>query len=259
MEINWLELWQDLINANPHISNGEPMKRYRTHAQQRRQRPDPLLDYVVQSIDNNVTVLDIGAGNGRWTVPLAQKAKAVTAVEPAADMLEMLNENLQSSRLKVQVVQSSWEEAQVETYDIAICAHAMYSSPNLKSFVRKMEQHARKSCYLEIRLPPVDGVIGDLAHSIYGRLYDSANAMVAYNALYSLGIYANMLVENEIYPWVNDSFEEAFQRAKRHLHLNSTAAYDQLIQDTLRKRLTLRNNLYIWPDGMRSALLWWNT
>ena len=104
----------------------------------------------------------------------------------------------------------------------------------------------------------MNGVIGELTNTIYGRVYDSANAIIAYNALYSLGIYANVLVENEVYPWTNSTLEEAFLRAKRHLHLETNSTYDMLIQDTLRKRLVLLNNSYIWPDGMRSALLWWN-
>jgi SAM-dependent methyltransferase len=258
MEINWLELWRELIITNPHTPDSEPMKRYKIHARQRRQRPDSLLDFVLKSIDSRVTVLDIGAGNGRWTIPLARIARNVTAIEPAGDMLDVLRENIKTAQVNIQIIQSSWEEANVEAHDIVVCAHAMYSIPDLALFVHKMEQHTRKTCYMAIRLPPVDGVIGELSNAIYGRLHDSANAVVAYNALYSLGIYTNVLVENDIYCWVNNTLEEAFIRAKRHLHLESTSAYDGLIRDTLCKRLVLSNNRYIWPDGMRSALLWWS-
>jgi FkbM family methyltransferase len=258
MKIDWLELWRELILANPHTPDSGPIKRYKAHSHQKRERPDPLLDLILQSVDSNVTVLDIGAGNGRWTVPLAQRAKVVTAIEPDREMVEILQDNIQSSLVNIQIMQSSWEESQAEIHDIVVCAHAMYSSPDFAAFVHKMEQHARKTCYLAIRLPPADGIIAELTNTIYGRIYDSANAVIAYNALYSLGIYANVLVENEIYPWVNNTFEEAFLRAKRHLHLERTDTYDQLIRDTLSRRLNPTNNVYIWPDGMRSALLWWN-
>jgi len=257
MEIDWLNLWRELIIANPHSPDSEPIRRYKTHAQQRRLRPDPLLDFVLQSVDSSATVLDIGAGNGRWTIPLAAKAKAITAIEPDRDMLKVLRENILTVQGKIQIIPSSWENAQVEVHDIAVCAHAMYSSRDLASFVRKMDQHARKACYLAIRLPPVNGIIAELSKAISGHVYDSANAVIAFNALYSLGIYANVLVEKDIYPWVNITLEEAFLRAKRHLRLDSDNTYDNLIMDTLHKRLTLSNKGYIWPDGMRSALLWW--
>lgn len=258
MDINWFEMWRELIVANSYRADSEPIRRYKNHSHQKRERPDPLLDFILQSIDGNVTVLDIGAGNGRWAIPLAKRAKTVTAIEPDREMVELLKENMKDSKGNIKIIRSSWEEAQVEAHDIVVCAHAMYSSPDLALFTNKMDHYARKSCYLSIRLPPADGVIGKLSHAIYGRLYDSANAVIAYNALYSLGIYANVLVENEIYPWVNSTFEEAFLRAKRHLHLESANVHDKLIRDTLGKSLIPAEEGYIWPDGMRSALLWWS-
>lgn len=257
METNWLDLWRDLINANPHTPSSEPMKRYKTHAYEGKQRPDPLLDFVLQSIDASMSVLDIGAGSGRWTVPIARVAKSVTAIEPSGEMLEILHNNLKTAPANIEIIQTSWEEADIHDHDIIVSAHAMYSSPDLAYFVHKMEQHARKGCYMAIRLPPVDGVLGVLSKTIYGRIFDSANAVIAYNALYSLGIYANILVEKDIHYWVNNAPEEAFLRVKRHLHLESTPDYDNLIQDTLKKRLVFANNCYVWPDGMRSALIWW--
>jgi hypothetical protein len=134
----------------------------------------------------------------------------------------------------------------------------MYSSPDLAFFVRKMEQHTRKTCYLAVRLLPVDGVISELHKTIYGSPHDSANAIIAYNALYSLGIYANVLVEHDIYRWTNNTLEEAFIRARRHLRLDSNHDFDGLIRDTLQKRLTPSERGFVWPDGMRSALLHWS-
>jgi SAM-dependent methyltransferase len=254
---DWLALWQELTIANPHSPDSGPIKRYKTHATQQKERPDPLLDYVQQSIDCSMTVLDIGAGNGRWSIPLAKAAKTVTAIEPDSEMLKLLRDNLKKTGTKIVLKQSNWEEAIVEVHDIAVSAHAIYSSPNFAFFVNKMEQHARKICYLEIRLPPVEGIIGALSKEIYDRPFDSTNAVIAYNALYSLGIYVNILVEKEIYHWTNNTLEEALMRAKRHLHLESNSTYDQLILDTLCKRLVPAATGYIWPDGMRSALLWW--
>ena len=258
MEINWLNLWRELIIANPRTINDDPLKRYKRHAYQKQERPDPLLDFVLQSVDKSLTVLDIGAGSGRWTIPISRRAGGVTAIEPLDDMLNLLWENTKDAGTKIRTVQSTWENAEVEVHDIVVCAHSMYSSPDLALFVRKMEKYARKTCYMSIRLPPVDGIIGELAKIIYGRPYDSANAIIAYNALYSMGIYANILVENEIYPWTDISFEETCIRAKRHLNIGSASTYDEMIRDTLSKRLSRSGDLFIWPDGMRSALLWWN-
>jgi hypothetical protein len=174
-------------------------------------------------------------------------------------MIDNLRGNIAVAGLNnIQIIRSSWEDAVVEPHEISVCSHAMYASPDLASFVRKMERYTTGTCYLAIRLPPADGVIGELSLGIYGRQHDSPNTIIAYNALYSMSIHANILVEKDIYHWSDNTFEEAFTRARRHLRLQSSTTHDKLIRDTLTRRLTIENNKYIWPDGMRSALLWWS-
>ncbi len=259
VKIDWLELWRELVNAASQSKSSELARRYETHSRKKAERPDPLLDFVLRNIDNQVALLEVGAGSGRWTISLAKIAKTVTVIEPSDAMLDMLLENIATANVNnIHILQTSWEEAVVQPHDVIVCAHAMYASPDLAAFVHKMEQYARKRCYLAMRLPPYDGIIGELSLSIYGHPHDSPNAIIAYNALYSMGIYANVLVEDGIYRWVNSTFEEAFARAKRHLHLELSAIHDALIRDTLARRLRYSNNSYIWPDGMRSALLWWS-
>jgi SAM-dependent methyltransferase len=260
IESNWLELWQKLASTSAQTRKERKVSRYETHFRRKsKERPDPLLDFVLQNISSRNTFLDIGAGSGRWAIPVAKVAKSVTAVEPSAAMLDILQENITTAKLNnIEVVQAHWENAGIEPHDMISCVHAIYESNNLADFVRKMDQYARERCYLVLRFPPHDGIIGELSISIYGHPYDSPNAIIAFNALYSMGIYANVLVENNILHWVDSTFEEAFSRAKGHLHLESSTTYDELIRDTLTRRLTFSNNTYIWPDGMRSALLWWS-
>jgi hypothetical protein len=259
IETDWLELWKELAASVPQSSNREMVSRFKNHAQKRSERPDSLLDFIIDNIDCETTVIDVGAGSGRWTIPLAQKARSITAVEPSEDMRKVLEESISNSGVKnVRIIRNSWEEAAPEPHDIVVCAHAMYSSPDLASFVRKMEKYSAKACYMAVRLPPADGIIGELCLKKYGHRHDSPNAIIAYNALYSLGVYPNILMETgDTYQWTNNSFEEAFIRAKRHLKLESNTVYDALIRQTLDRRLIRSNDTFIWPDGMRSALLYW--
>ncbi|MFC1978317.1 class I SAM-dependent methyltransferase [Chloroflexota bacterium] len=259
-EFDWLELWRKLASTAAQAKNGQRVRRYELHSRSKtRERPDPLLEFVLQNINSQSTLLDVGAGSGRWTIPAAKIAKSVTAVEPSEAMLSMLRENITTANLNnIRTLQARWEEVIAEPHDVVVCAHAIYASQDFAGFVRKMEQYARERCYLELRLLPHNGIIGELSLSINGHRHDSPNAIMAYNALYSMGIYANVLVEDGIHCWVDSTFEEAFARAKRHLHLESSAAHDELIRDVLARRLTHLNNSYIWPDGMRSALLWWS-
>ncbi len=261
MNIDWLEIWNSVSIATRHTSEPEKVKRGKKHFRKdSKPRPDPLLDYALEELDSNQTLLDIGAGNGRWVLPAARKAQAVTAVEPSQSMLEMLRENIASAGLNnITIVRSRWEDTEVEPHDIVTCAHGIYETTDFAGFVRKMERHARHRVYLELRLPPHDGIINELFRKIYGTPFDSPNAIIAWNALYGMGIYPNLLVEDDMHHWEDATFEDAFARAKKHLNLEISDHYDELIRETLKDRLTFSGNTCIWPDGMRSALLWWDT
>jgi 2-polyprenyl-3-methyl-5-hydroxy-6-metoxy-1,4-benzoquinol methylase len=257
MQTDWLKLWHDLAISSYRSRYSEGTVTYKGH-HRKVERPDPLLDFVLQNVNSEETVLEIGPGNGRWTIPLAKAAKNVTAVEPSEAMLNILKENISDAKVSnIQILPASWKNASVQPHDVVICAHGIYASPDFAAFVRKMEQYSKKRCYLAIRLPPSDGIIGELCIAIYGHYYDSPNAIIAYNALYSMGIYANVLIEDNVHHWVNSSIEEAFIRAKKHLCVEKSTAYDTLIRETLTRRLIYANDSYGWPDGMRSALLWW--
>ncbi|OPY91047.1 MAG: 16S ribosomal RNA methyltransferase KsgA/Dim1 family protein [Syntrophus sp. PtaU1.Bin208] len=257
-EYNWLELWRKLVRGNSRPKREGMVEKYKAHARKKAERPDPLLDFVLKEMNAGETVLEIGPGTGRWTIPVARSCRSVTAVEPTSAMANMLRENLDNAGLRnVDILTQSWEEASPPMHDRIICAHGMYGSPDLAAFVRKMESCARKNCCLAVRLPPADGILGELSLKINGCRHDSPDAVVAYNALYNMGIYANVLVEEVMAHWSNASLEDAVRRAKKHLNLGYREDYDELISSTLERRLRFSNGVYTWPDGMRSALLWW--
>lgn len=267
VEPDWIELWNGLASSFwRHVSGdgsdgsdrwSERARRFDASVKRRQGEPDPLREFVLARLTPESTVLDVGAGTGSWTLPAARVVREVTAVEPSPSMLEVLKENLASEGLtNVRLVQGRWEQVEIAPHDFVLCSHAMYTSPDLIGFVRKMEGVARQECFLVMRVPAHDGVLGELSRAIRGHPYDSPNFVVGYNALLSAGIYPSVLMESTHRPWTNLILEGAFDRAKRHLRLPDDA-HDALIRETLARRLAYLDGLYYWPDGMRSALLWW--
>lgn len=244
-EPNWAGLWRRLT---------ERARRPEGTNKQGTARPDPLLDRVIEKLRPGDTVLDIGAGNGRCAIPFARVARSVTAVEPSASSIALLRE---SGVANLRLLQARWEDAEVEPHDVAFCSHAMYSSEDFAAFVRKMEAKARNFCFLVMRVPSHDGVMRELSRRIYGEPHDSPNFWVGYNALYDMGIYASVAMEPSLRPWTDATLEDALSRARRHLQLESGSVWDDEIRETLAQRLTFRDGQYYWPDGMRSAMAWW--
>ena len=50
-------------------------------------------------LDKDDTVLDIGCGIGRLTIPIAEKVRQVTALDIADKMLELCQENVRNAGL----------------------------------------------------------------------------------------------------------------------------------------------------------------
>jgi SAM-dependent methyltransferase len=255
METYWLNLWHDLAIKNQKANIKSPKAETSIEYQGRQ---DALIDFALYTMGDVDTIIDIGAGTGRWTIPLAIKAKKVTAIEPSEKMINLLQNNIRSqNKTNIRIVSTTWENAaDIKPHDVAVCAHGIYTSPDFFDYISKMEIMAIKQCYLELRFPPSDGIIGELSKQINGVFHDSPNAIVAYNALYEMGIYPNMMIEETICNWKDNSLEDALARAKFHLGLDGSG-YDSMIKNTLSKSLKSIDSKFIWPDGMRSALIWW--
>ncbi|MBI4311463.1 MAG: methyltransferase domain-containing protein [Chloroflexi bacterium] len=266
----WSALWRELATHDVQAgAEGERqmVSRWRRVAQEldaggglRPGFPDPLLDVLLSRLTPDMAVVDIGAGVGRWTVPIARKVRQVTAVEPTPGMREVLHERL--ARLgvaNVTVLATPWMEVDLEPHDVAIASHSTYTSPDLLAFVRRMEACARAACYLALRVPAHDGAIGELSARLRGQWHDSPNFTVGFNLLLAAGIYPNVLMENApVRRWTDATLEDAVERAKRHLRLEG-AGRDAEIRECLGRRLQRVDGAYRWPDGMRSALLYWDT
>jgi len=264
MLTHWENLWRDLAPQDVMASaEGEAhmVERWRRVAHRldagAGTEADPLLDDVRARLDPAASVVDIGAGIGRWTIPLAQAAARVTAIEPLAGMRTVLLERVSARGLtNVMVVDQPWMSVGIPRHDVALAVHATYTTPDLLGFVTKMETIA-PVCYLVLRVPAHDGLIGALSALVHHQWHDSPNFIVAYNLLLAAGRYPDVLMEPApTRHWQDPTLETAVMRAKRHLKLTD-ARHDEAIRTLLAQKLTLIDGAYRWPDGMRSALIRW--
>jgi len=267
-ETDWIGLWRELVERpKMESAQGEKElvarwgKRARsagyTAEQRRRDRDDPLMQFVLGRLQPDDTVLDVGAGIGRWSIPMAISARKVTALDAVPRMLEIVRENAAAEGVRnIETVLGDWATVELEPHDYVLSSHAVYTSPDIVAYARKMERLAHKACYMVMRVPRYDGVIGGLSQRIHGCWHDSPNFIVGYNALLQAGIYPHVVMEESGRHWHNDTLEEALARAKRHLHLQG-GEHDEMIMKTLKERLTSRDGRCYWPDWMRSALAWW--
>ena len=270
---DWSVLWRQLVLGLGEASSGsrstriDPEDVWRKKAREfdvltkkRAVEKDPLRDFVASRVNSETTVLDIGAGTGKWVTYLAPRVRRVTALDPSPSMLSILRENLAPEAIQnVEVVQGSWPEAKVEPHDFTICSHAVYSVPDLEPFLRRMIEVTRRTCFLVLKSPVRHGIMAEACLHIWGHPFDGPNFTVAYNVLLDMGVCANVLVDPALWdPWVHSGLEEALGETKRRLKISGTAEHDEFLLDLLAHRLTVQDGKYVWPRGVRSVLVYWD-
>jgi SAM-dependent methyltransferase len=122
-----------------------------------RRDDEPVLDRLRELVVPGETWLDIGAGAGRYALPIALLAGEVIAVDPSAGMLAALGEQMAEHRVtNVRAVEGRWppepdgalaaELGTMPCADVALIAHVGYDVESIGPFVEAMDAAARRLC-----------------------------------------------------------------------------------------------------------------
>ncbi len=108
---------------------------------------EPALDHLLSLVRTGETWLDIGAGGGRYALPLALAAHEVIAVDPSAGMIEQLTGGMEAHGISnVRVIKSRWPMSDPPMADVALIAHVGYDIEDLGPFLDAMEASGTRLC-----------------------------------------------------------------------------------------------------------------
>ena len=117
-----------------------------------RRTGEPALDALLAMAAPDETWLDIGAGAGRYALPLALRVREVVAVEPSGGMRRALRAGLAEHGIgNVRVVPGTWpgaldELGELPAVDAALIAHVSYDIEGIGAFLDAMEAATRSRC-----------------------------------------------------------------------------------------------------------------
>jgi SAM-dependent methyltransferase len=117
-----------------------------------RRTDEPVLDVLQALARPEQRWLDIGAGAGRYALPLALRVREVVAVEPSAGMRRALRTGLEEHGItNVRVVPGAWPSAlddmgPLPVADVALIAHVGYDIEAIGPFLDAMERAAGERC-----------------------------------------------------------------------------------------------------------------
>ena len=114
-------------------------------------------------------MIDVGAGTGRFALPLARDVKEVTAVDPSTGMLDVLRREARRLGVgNVTTVRGSWEEASTAVADVVFSAFVLTVVPEARRFLVKLDAAARQHAFLYLGAYSADAVLDPLWRHFHG-------------------------------------------------------------------------------------------
>jgi SAM-dependent methyltransferase len=152
------------------------------------------------TVTRDSRVLDIGAGPGTLAIPLAPRVKEVTAVEPGAGMVSILQERAGCEGIpNIRCIQKRWEDVDPKRdlagpYDVIIASLSL-TMEDIRAALKKMHAAATGAVclYWFVDMPFWEKMFADLWEPLHGSPYYSGpKADCLFNVLYQMGIYPNV-------------------------------------------------------------------
>ena len=211
-------------------------------------------------MDRRSTVLDVGAGVGRHAVPLARAVERVIAVEPSPAMASHLREWAQEDGLvNIEVIEAAWPEVGVPTCDVVVCSHVLYPVLDIEPFVRKLDESARRYCFLQLH----EEQMALESLGLWERFHGEPRAgqptfRDALPVLWQMGLRPNLEMSAMPQSWSWESMDDAAQNFREHLAIPQDEATETRLRQMLAAGLEeSEGRLYLPKTTYRSAILWW--
>ncbi len=208
------------------------------------------------------SVLDVGAGPGTLSLPMASMVRQVTALDFSAKMLGVLNEQArEAGHENVHTIQvaweDDWEQAGVGVHDVAIASRSL-AVQDLRAALEKLNNHAEKAVFITDRVG--NGPMYPALFEAIGREFKTGpDYIFTVNILYQMGIQANV---NFISADRNGPFATRKEAEKSLTWMVDDPTMDE--QEKL--QIFINEHLCEHPQGtwtiegkppVRWALIWW--
>jgi SAM-dependent methyltransferase len=231
-------------------------------AVQRSDFPRRVIEALEPVLAGCRSVLDVGAGVGALTVPLARRVERVTALEPSEPMRQALHANLAAGGLtNVSCVAGGWGEAPIPAHDLVLVANVAPIFDELDKFIAEATPLASRAIALMQNVGPGSEkfYLGELYPLLLGRPYPARRDYLAtVTRLHARGVLANVRILEYDFDQPFASIPEATAFWVARLRLAEPEAVQKL-ERFLAARLQPDGGGVLAPMRRRSAVLWWPT
>ncbi|MCY3557998.1 MAG: methyltransferase domain-containing protein [Chloroflexi bacterium] len=230
-----------------------------------RRTGDSALEALLAIASPNDTWLDIGAGAGRFALPLALHVKRVVAIEPSPAMrAELANLQIEHGITNVDLRDQRWpsdDPTLSDIADVALISHVGYDIEQIGAFLDTMQRAARREC---VALQ-FDHAPGSMFWQIWPAIHDEEHARLpgALDFIELLKARGASVDAGELerrgdrQRFVFDSVDDAMDWARRRLWLAEDSAKMPLLRDALGGLLVEVDGGWSLPDQPTQMLIRW--
>lgn len=206
------------------------------------------------------TALDVGAGCGALALPLAERLRHVTALEPAPAMAKALREAVRARGLaNVEVIEAAWGEAPVPPHDLVLCAHVGGLLDVGSPFLRQASAGAQRWVALvRDATPEADKFFfAELYPRLLGRPYATrCHDADLLERVAALGVSPTVTEVRYRSDQPFDDLEEACDFWQEYLDVRG-AEVREYLREFLAARLTREGSGWVAPYPKRAAVIAW--
>lgn len=213
-------------------------------------------------VEKEDTVLDIGSGNGVITIPLAKKAKSVTAVDISAKMLDILRENAAAEKLSnihfINLDLEMVEADEIGPHDVVVASRSLNGIADIQPELEKINNIADKYVYMTLWSVGNREFENEISELLGRKSHHNPDYTIVLNILQDMGIQTNVEPLKSNTRNFYSSMEEALDRIEWRVgELDEDER--NLVEEHLSRVLTKD------PDGSLSycrtnskwILIWW--
>jgi SAM-dependent methyltransferase len=207
---------------------------------------DPLFARLRRATDRRSTVLDVGAGPGRFALALAPRVARVVAVDSSATMIDLLAKGARRFGLaNVEAVQGAWPDVDVAAAQVSLCSYVLPLIADVGPFLRRLDAATTERAFVYLNATSFDLLTDPLWRHFHGRPRRPAPTYLdAVDVLAELGIRAQVEV-----------VEVPTRTRHKNLAAAVTSYHDQLLlPDGADVRRELRGLLASWLVEDRGEL-----
>lgn len=269
--MNAVDHWRQMIlqehAQTDRVRGPRPADHWTQHAQSFKDDPhrtgDEMVEALRADLGQDYTLIDAGAGGGRLALPLALSCRWVYAVEPSPSMCNVLRETAGEYGVEnVTVVETRWEDADVEPADVVLSSHVIYVIQEIEPFVRKMSRLANRLAVVVTHQTSPMSILAGLWEEVHGEERLSLPALGEFlPVLEELGIQCSVAELEPRYPLSFDSLELARDTLSARLYVKPESAEMEQFERIIDRALTNVDGVWRVKDApeIRPCILRWGT